>query len=134
MAPNERDRTLTDLEGKDWGPPTHDSHLVTECHRLRHVPLKELAVEELGTLIGQEIGLPYLIPVAIDLLREDLWAGGYMYPGHLMKMVALVPASYWSKNPEMIAHFQSVLDEAEERWRFYQREVLPAWLRVFGGT
>ena len=33
-------RTLTDLEGKDWGPPTYDSHLVTECHRLRHVPLK----------------------------------------------------------------------------------------------
>ena len=27
-------RTLTDLEGKDWGPPTYDSHLVTECHRL----------------------------------------------------------------------------------------------------
>lgn len=64
-------RTLTDLEGKDWGPPTYDSHLVTECHRLRHVPLKDLGVEDLGTLIGQEIGLPYLIPVAIDLLRED---------------------------------------------------------------
>lgn len=30
-----RHRTLTDLEGKDWGPPTYDSHLVTECHRLR---------------------------------------------------------------------------------------------------
>lgn len=127
-------RTLTDLEGKDWGPPTYDSHLVTECHRLRHVPLKDLGVEDLGTLIGQEIGLPYLIPVAIDILREDPWAGGYMYPGHLMKRVAEVPASYWTENPEMIPRFQSVLDEAEKRWQFYQKEILPAWLRVFGGV
>ncbi|MCC7501220.1 MAG: hypothetical protein IT229_01740 [Flavobacteriales bacterium] len=130
---NDLDCSLTQLENHDWGPPTYDSHLVTECHRLRHVPLKDLGVEDLGTLIGQEIGLPYLIPVAIDLLREDPWAGGHMYPGHLLKRVVEVPASYWTENPELILRFQSVLDEAEKRWQFYQKEVLPAWSRVCGG-
>jgi hypothetical protein len=26
-----------------------------------------------------------------------------------------------------------VLDEAEKRWHFYQKEILPVWSRVFGG-
>ena len=127
-------RTLTDLEGKDWGPPTYDSHLVTECHRLRNVPLKDLGIEDLRLLIGQQIGLPYLISLALDQLASNPWAEGDLYPGDLMKRVAEVPASYWTENPEMIPRFQSVLDEAENRWRFYQKEVLPAWSRVFGGA
>ena len=57
-----------------------------------------------------------------------------MYPGHLMKVVAEVPASYWTENPEVIPRSQSVLDEAESRWRFYQKQILPTWSRVFGGT
>lgn len=39
--------TLTTLENKDWGPPTADSHLVTECHCLRHVLLKVLSIPPL---------------------------------------------------------------------------------------
>jgi len=108
--------------------------LVTECHRLRHIPLKNLAVEELGTLIGQEIGVQYLVPVAIEILDDDPWAGGYMYPGHLMKRVVELPASFRKENPQMVCRFQSVLDEVERRWRFYQDEIRPAWLHVFGGV
>ncbi len=131
---NDLDRTLTQLENHDWGPPTYDSHLVTECHRLRNVPLRELGVEDLGTLVGQAIGLKHVVPVAIEKLREDPWVGGYFYPGYLLKNVAKVPASHWSENPEMIAHFQHVLDEVERRYRFYTSEVLPVWLKAFGGT
>jgi len=127
-------RTLTDLEGKDWGPPTYDSHLVTECHRLRHVPLKDLSTEDLRLLIGQEIGLPFLVPLALEQLAENPWAEGHMYPGDLLKAVITVSPAFWQENPELVPHFQSVLDEAERRWRFYQKEVLPVWSRVFGGV
>lgn len=127
------DRTLTQLENHDWGPPTYDSHLVTECHRLRNVPLRELGIEELRTLIGQVIGLTYVVPIAIEKLQENPWAEGDLYPGCLMKTVAKVPADYWSENPAMILRFQSVLDKVEQRWRFYNDEVLPTWKRAFGG-
>ena len=130
----DRDRTLTQLENHDWGPPTYDSHLVTECHRLRNVPLRDLGVEDLGTLIGQEIGLKFLVPLAIDKLHEDPWAGGYLYPGYLLKTTAELPTNYWSENPEMIPRFQNVLDEVEQRWRFYNEKVLPKWKEVFGGV
>jgi hypothetical protein len=126
--------TLTDLEGKDWGPPTADSHLVTECHRLRHVPLKDLTIEDLRMLIGQGIGLTFLVPLAIDRLDENPWVEGHMYPGDLLKAVATVPPAFWEENRELVPRFQSVLDEVERRWRFYQDEIRPAWMKVFGGA
>ena len=129
---NDLDRTLTQLENHEWGPPTYDSHLVTECHRLRNVPLRELGIEDLGMLIGQSIGLQHVVPVAIDKLQEDPWAGGYLYPGYLLKTVAALPTDYWSGSPAMIPRFQNVLGEVEKRWRFYNDEVLPIWKRVFG--
>ena len=129
---NDLDRTLTQLENHDWGPPTYDSHLVTECHRLRDVPLRELGTEELRMLIGQEIGMRYLVPMALDLLEQNPWAGGNMYPGDLLKTVAEVPASYWAENSEWVPRFQGVLDEVMKRHRFVENEVLPAWRRAFG--
>jgi len=125
--------TLTTLEDKDWGPPTTDSHLVTECHRLRHVPLKDLITEDLRLLIGQEIGLPFLVPLALDRLSDNPWAEGHMYPGDLLKSVVTVSPSFWQENPELVPRFQSVLDEVERRWDLYQKEVLPAWSSVLGG-
>jgi hypothetical protein len=124
--------TLTTLENKDWDPPTTDSHLVTESHRLRHVPLKDLTIEDLRLLIGQEIGLPFLVPLALDRLSDNPWAEGNMYPGDLLKAVVTVPPNFWQENPELVPRFQSVLDEVERRWSFYQEEVRPAWMKVFG--
>ena len=57
MSDFDRSKTLQQLEGSDWGDPTYDSHLVTECHRLRRVPLREFTVEKLRIMIGQQIGL-----------------------------------------------------------------------------
>jgi hypothetical protein len=37
--PFDRNKSLQQLEGEDWGEPTYDSHLVTGCHRLHRVPL-----------------------------------------------------------------------------------------------
>lgn len=131
---NDLDRKLTQLENHDWGPPTYESHLVTECHRLRHVPLKDLGIEDLRLLIGQETGLLYLVPLALDHLSDNPWADGHMYAGDLLKAVVTVPPNFWHENPQLVPRFQSVLDEVERRWRFYQDEIGPAWLRVFGGA
>jgi hypothetical protein len=49
--------TLEQLEGDGWGEPSYPSHLVTECHRLRRIQLREFTVENLRIMIGQNIGL-----------------------------------------------------------------------------
>jgi hypothetical protein len=94
-------RSLQELEDDDWGEPTYPSRLVTECHRLRRVPLRDLAPEDLRLLLGQEIGLAYLVPLALDHRTVDPFTAGQNYPGDLLEMLLLLPTSYWDDYPEL---------------------------------
>src|SRR5262245_53553124 len=93
--------TLEQLEGKNWGEPSYDSHLVTECHRLRRVPLRDFTVENLRIMIGQDIGLRYLMPLAVAKLRNDPLAEGMHFPGDLMCSVLRVSREFWENDPTM---------------------------------
>ena len=107
-----RHLTLTQLEKDDWGAPPYDSFLVTECHRLRHVPLRDLTVENLRLLIGQEISLMYTVPLALEHLSIDPMVSGDLYPGDLLKAVQRVPADFWTQHPALLAQWQKVRSHA----------------------
>ena len=72
MSEFDRSKTLQELEGEDWAEPEYESHLVTNAHRLHRVPLREFTVEDLRFMIGQQFGLPYLIPIALEHLPANL--------------------------------------------------------------
>ena len=101
MTQFDRNKSLQELEGKDWGEPTYDSYLVTECHRLRRVPLREFTAESLRILIGQQIGLPYLVPMALELLRADPFTEGDYYGGDLLAAVLRVETAFWQQHPDL---------------------------------
>ena len=71
MAQIDFSKSLQQLQGVDWGKPTHHTNLVVECHRLRRVPVAQLTGAHLRRLIGQRIGLDYLVPRALELLASD---------------------------------------------------------------
>lgn len=79
--------TLEQLENDDWGEPEFGSHLVTECHRLRRKPIDEFTVEEHRLMIGQNIGLAFLLPAALGHLNTDPLAAGDFYAGDLLRAV-----------------------------------------------
>src|SRR6478672_1657976 len=83
-ARNIADQTLDELEGVEWGPPTFDSSVVTNVHRLRHVPLKQYRLEDLRLMIGQQVGVDYLVPRALDHLEPHPLASGDFYPGDVL--------------------------------------------------
>lgn len=96
----DRDKSLQQLEGEDWGDPTCASHVVTECHRLRRVPLREFTPENLRIMIGQQIGLQHLIPIALELLCADPLAAGDYYEGDLLAAVLRAESEFWLKHPD----------------------------------
>jgi hypothetical protein len=65
---NWRQKTLENLENDYWGNPNYDSYLVRRCHELRKIPLENFSVEDLRIMIGQQISLDYLIPLALEVL------------------------------------------------------------------
>ncbi len=77
-------KTLEQLENDYWGEPAYDSYLVTTCHRLRRKPIDDFTTEDLRIMIGQNIGLKYLIPLAMNILRDNPMASGAFYGGDLL--------------------------------------------------
>jgi hypothetical protein len=52
-------------------------------------------------MIGQNIGLPYLIPLALQHLRRDALTEGDFYPGDLLKSVLTVDPTFWREHLEL---------------------------------
>lgn len=114
MTAFDRSKSLQELENDDWGEPNFDSHLVQECHRLRRVPLKDFTVEDLRTLIGQNFSLKYLVPLAVERLKQNPLAEGDFYPGDLLVNVLRIKTSFWSEYPDLKSDVVKIAEEAFE--------------------
>ncbi|MEY2480686.1 MAG: hypothetical protein QOI04_1613 [Verrucomicrobiota bacterium] len=117
LPPNSLNKCLEELEHSNWGEPKYDSYLVTTIHRLRRVPLRELGVEDLRIMIGQNIGLPYLVPLALEELRKVPLAEGDYYPGDLLKMVLKADRNFWQQYPEWRAEVREIAQRTLEHLR-----------------
>ena len=122
-----RKRTLEELEGVEWGPPTYPSHLTTTCHRLRKKPIGECTVEDLRMLVGQNVGLSFLVPLALEMLERDALVAGDFYPGDLLGSLLRAERTYWERHASekkqldrIVAGLGAVPEEIAtelEKWR-----------------
>ena len=103
-------KSLQELDGQDWGEPTFDSHLITECHRLHRIPLQDFTVEDLRIMIGQDIGSEYLIPMALERLRADPFAEDACYTCDLLVNVLRAETRFWQGHPELRDQLVAIAD------------------------
>ncbi len=94
---NWRQKTLENLEKDIWPAlsPDEGSQLIKTCTSLRKKPLQEFTTEDLRIMIGQEIGLHFLMPLAIETLTKELFAEGDLYEGDLLKAVLEIESTFW---------------------------------------
>lgn len=100
MESNWRDKTLEYLEKKTWSPHDSDSRLIRRTKELRKIPLSTFETEDLRIMIGQQLSLDYLIPLALDTLKFDLFAAGDYFEGDLLKNVLAVETGFWDNNQD----------------------------------
>ncbi len=86
------------LEKEVWPKINFDSHLIKRTSQLRKIPLNEFSVEDMRILIGQNFSLDYLIPLAIEKLKENIFAEGDLYAGDLLEAVAKCNPEFWKAN------------------------------------
>jgi len=106
---NHLDKTLTELEGHDWGLKPDATHLVRRVCELRHQPLREMEVEDLRMLIAQEVGIVYLLPLALDELEQRPFAEGDYYRGDLLCSVLRVSPELLCAQPEQLKRLRHIL-------------------------
>src|SRR5678816_1778838 len=93
-------KSLSQLLGALTKDSADSSALATTCLALYEKPLKDFTVENLRVMIGQSIGLEFLIPLAIDLLQENPFVEGDYYPGDLLSAVVKGEPSFWQTHQD----------------------------------
>ncbi|GAA2626791.1 MULTISPECIES: contact-dependent growth inhibition system immunity protein [Streptomyces] len=108
----ERNRTIEELEGDSWPePPTESTSLVKAIHRLRKRPIGELTAYELGRLIGQDVGLRWTLPLAVEILHDSApsQSEGGFYDDDLLSAVLTRRAETWADHPDLAREMREVL-------------------------
>jgi hypothetical protein len=103
-------RTLNELDPPDWGPAPDAAGLISLCHAARQKPLSELTIEDLRILVGQNVALRLLVPLALERLRENPLSEGDFYPGDLLAAVLSSDASFWQANEGLAFEVTEILD------------------------
>jgi hypothetical protein len=108
--------TIEQLENSYWGAePSYDSYLVTTIYQLRQKQLEDFTTEDLRICIGQNQSLPILIPMALQVLRQDLLAEGHYYPGDLLHAVFTSEPDFWQAYPHYKRDFIHIFRKNQQR-------------------
>ena len=107
----ELDKSLEEIENSTWGnPPPDATRLISTVHALRRRPIGSLDIEGLRILLGQQVGVDALTPLALTRLEDDPLAEGDFYPGDLLVAVLRLPAGHWRARPDQLARLRKVID------------------------
>jgi hypothetical protein len=97
--PIDRSKSIEDLDAIVWPPPALDSYVARKGFNLRMKPLASLTDEDLRVGLEQQIGLDYLVPIALERLDTAPLVEARLYPGDLLDGLLNVPATFWDRNP-----------------------------------
>ncbi|MGY1500156.1 contact-dependent growth inhibition system immunity protein [Streptomyces sp. QTS52] len=113
--PPNRESSLEQLERDHWpDPPAGATRLVVTAHALRRRPIGELTVEDMRLLIRQDVGLPYLLPMALEVLRDNPMAEGDSYAGELLSAVITRSPAAWVGSAELRYELRVIVSELVE--------------------
>ena len=115
-------RSISKLEGWVWKGkiPSRDQNSGTECRffELHDKPIQDLELSDIRFLIGQNSGLTYLVPLAIEHLKSNIFIETEYYPGDMLTALLTINnnPNYWLEHP----------DEKEKLINLYvnQKEIL----------
>lgn len=114
--PFDPSKTLEELTGfdagnlKDAGTP-----LLERVIRSWKTPLQNLSDEEIGRLVVQGDGFPYVLDLVWPKLENDpLFDGGY-YPGDMLSNLIRCDPKIWDDRPDYQAQLRALYQRALER-------------------
>ncbi|WP_257033686.1 contact-dependent growth inhibition system immunity protein [Streptomyces sp. Ag109_G2-15] len=122
----DKDRSIEELEGRRWpAPPEDGTPLVRGVHELRRRAVKDLSVEDMRRLIGQDVGLQWLLPVALDFLRETApqEAATGWYDDDLLSAVLTRKTTVWRDAPQLARHLDETVGMLTDISPYIRREV-----------
>lgn len=110
----DRNLSIETLESDRWpDPPGESTAMVRNVYELRRQPIGALSPWDLARLIGQGVGLPWALPLALEILEETaprLAEGGF-YDDDLLSAVVRRDPATWSDFPGIARQVEELLPE-----------------------
>ena len=104
-------KSIEELENDYWGELTFDSYVITTCHKARQKPIKSLSNEEIRCLIGQKIGLRFLLPIAVNILKNEPLIDITYFEGDLLLTLLRLDTSDWEDNQNELQLFNRIIQD-----------------------
>jgi hypothetical protein len=79
---------------------------------LRRVPLCDFTTEDLRITIGQNIGLEYLVPLALERLDGNPFTPGAYYPCDLLVSVLRSDMKFWQRRGKLRERLVTIAERA----------------------
>ena len=108
-------KTIEQLEGKVYPVVTDSTNLVLKITSLRKKRLSDFTIEDLRICIGQDEGLTYLVPLAIEQLKENILAEGDCYEGDLLISVLRLDKNFWLANKDSWKTVKQLYEEKHQQ-------------------
>ncbi|MDR1145084.1 MAG: hypothetical protein LBK71_02995 [Verrucomicrobiales bacterium] len=77
---------------------------------VKSIPLNKLQLEDVCKACRQGIHLVYVIPLALNILKDDSLAGD-MYEGELLVSMKTVPSNFWTIHKRDKSLFLSIVEK-----------------------
>ncbi|GAB5556832.1 MAG: hypothetical protein SchgKO_10450 [Schleiferiaceae bacterium] len=122
-----REKSLEFLEKNYWREPDSESYLVKTCQLLRKKPLKYFEIEDFRIMISQNIGLKFLIPIALEKLKKDILAEGDYYEGDLLKAVLTSDKEFWKPEPKLSEELESLILDKKDKLKDHEPDLLTSY-------
>jgi hypothetical protein len=94
-------------------------------HELRRRPIGTLEPDELARLISQDVGLPWLLPLAVEILRATApgQAAGGWYDDDLLYAVVTRRPEVWADAPDLARTLKEAVAILTDLSRYVKDEV-----------
>ena len=99
---NEIQYSLSQLDKKYFemvsNNSSYSSGLVNKFQKLLIKPLSDYTIEDMRLMVGQNVGLEFLIPIVMEVLEKNIFVEGDYYEGDLLMVTLQSDSSFWLSN------------------------------------
>lgn len=108
--------SLEQLTGlREGNPDEAPTPLIAKIQRSWKKPLRDLTDDEIGRLVVQHYGYPYLLDLVWPKLEYDpMFEGGY-YPGAVLSLLIQADPLIWADRPYYKAALETLYQRALEK-------------------
>jgi hypothetical protein len=97
-----KEKSIQELENDFWPDSIeYPTGLVERCHRYRKIKLKDLQIRQIITLLIQDIGSEYLMPLVFERMNKDISEEDNINGSSFLESLEFFSDEIFRRNPEL---------------------------------